>query len=152
MSLTRPFTDIREQLNRMFYDMTEDFGFPMALRSERPFREGTVRSWFPTIELRDADSEILLRAEVPGLKPEDINVEVNENYVIISGETREEKKEEKENLYHSEFRYGNFYRRVALPTSVKSEGSKADYKNGVLELRFPKKVTTPTKRITVNAK
>jgi len=151
MSLTRPLTDMREQLNRMF-EITEDFGFPVSLRNEWPLLREKARNWFPSIEIRDNDNQFVLKAEMPGLKPEDISVEVNENYVVISGESKETKKEESENLCHSEFRYGSFYRRIALPASVQSETTKAEYKNGILELRLPKKVTTQTKRIAITTK
>lgn len=153
MALTHPLSNIREQLNKVFYDWTEDFGFPTTMRGEWPFRQ-KARTWFPSIELRDRDEELLLKAEIPGMKPEEVTVEVNENTVIISGETQEEKRKEKENLYHSEFQYGSFYRRIMLPTSVKSDSAKAEYKNGMLELHLPKQVAIQTKRIPVisNAK
>ncbi len=152
MALTRPFSDIREQLNRAFYEMTEDFGFPLGLRSEWPFQESR-KAWFPTVEISETDKEIRLRANIPGMKkPEDIQVEVNQNSVVLSGEMKSEKKEESENVYHSEFRYGSFYRRMTLPTDVKSSEARAEYKNGVLELYLPKAMASQSKRIPITVK
>lgn len=153
MSLTRPVHEMTEQLNKLFYGLNEEMGFPMSLRKDWPFfRQNKQTPWFPNVELRDTDKALLLRAEIPGIKAEDLNVEVNDNSVCISGESRQEKREEKENLFHSEFQYGSFYRRIALPAGVKADEAQAEYKNGILELTMPKQVVAQTKRIPITTK
>ncbi|OUC11666.1 MAG: heat-shock protein Hsp20 [Alkalinema sp. CACIAM 70d] len=95
-------------------------------------------TWTPAIELQETETAILLKAEVPGIPVEELNVEVGENTVTISGEHREESKAEEKGMVRSELRYGKFYRMVPLPAAVKNEAVKAEFKDGMLMLTMPK--------------
>jgi HSP20 family protein len=109
----------------------------------RPFR----REWpaFPELELTmpkidviDRDAEVLVRAEVPAVKKEDIEVSVSGDVLTIKGESKHEEKEEKGDYYRSEISRGSFSRMVTLPAAVDEEKAKASLKDGVLELTLPK--------------
>ncbi len=144
MAMTRPFTDIRDQMDRLFSELTEDLGFRPMLR-----RTPGQEAWIPPVELSETENEYVIKAEMPGVKPEDIDVDVVGNNVTICGETREEKEEQGKNIYRSELRYGQFMRRVPLPGNVKSENAHAEFHHGLLELHLPKMEESKRKKIKV---
>ncbi len=131
---------MRENFFRVFYDLKEDYRTPFTLNNGLPTLDTMLHEKFPAIEMCDSDSEVLFRAEMPGMSATDINIEVTDTYVSISGGTPKEKLEKNYNLYHSEFHHGSFFRRVALPPGVKAEIAKRTFKKGILEIRFPKQV------------
>lgn len=139
-SLMRRFTDDMEQ----FFD---DFnGFAMMPRFEPAFELPTMKKfqktmWEPQIEVTRKNGDFIVKADLPGLKKADINVELTDNELVISGERTQENKKEDEGFYHSEFSYGSFYRSIPLPEGFDAETAKADFKNGVLEviIAVPKK-------------
>jgi HSP20 family protein len=109
----------------------------------RPFR----RDWLafpeiditmPKVDVIDRDEEVVVRAEVPAVKKEDIEVSISGNMVTIKGETKKEEKEEKGDYYRSEISRGSFSRMVSLPADVDESKAKASLKDGVLELTLPK--------------
>ena len=99
------------------------------------FRGG---SFGPSVDLKETEQEIILKADIPGVNQEDLDITVDENAVILKGETKQEESREEKGYHLSERRYGSFYRTISLPAEVKSEEATARYKNGVLELRIPK--------------
>ena len=102
----------------------------------------------PNVDVIDHDNEVVVRAELPGVEKDDLDVSVTEDSVTIKATTRQEKEEEKEGEYHRrEISQGSFARTVALPSAVQSDAAKASFKNGVLELTLPK--ATPAKRHSV---
>ena len=96
----------------------------------------------PSIDLRETDNEFILHADLPGVKQEDLDITVDENLIILKGETKRDEVREGKGYHITERRYGSFYRTVPLPAEVKSDQTVAKYKNGVLELRVPKARTT----------
>ncbi len=108
----------------------------------RPF-EGRI----PNVDVIDRDDEVVVRAELPGIKKDDLEVSVTDNSVTIKGETKHEEKEEKGNYYRCEISSGTFARTVALPDNVSSSDATAKFENGVLELKLPK--VEKTKRRTL---
>lgn len=136
MAIMRPLTEMREQMERLFTEM-EGFHFP-TLEEFRPFRSQMNKPWFPAVDLSEANGNYLLKVEVPGVKPEDLKVDVLEDAVIVRGETREEKTEEKKDVYRKECSYGSLYRRIPLPGIVKKDAVNAELKHGVLHLTLPK--------------
>jgi HSP20 family protein len=99
--------------------------------------DGGLGVWSPAIEVAEQDGQLKVRADLPGLKPEDVKVEVTENAVIIQGERKNEHEETKGGVYRCERAYGQFHREIPLPEGAKSDQAKAQFKNGVLEVSIP---------------
>jgi HSP20 family protein len=119
---------LQRQMNRLF----EDTLAPVSWGDFGGF--GKV----PAAELNETDKAIEIKLEVPGLHAEDLDIEVTESAVSISGERKSETKEEKEGLTRSEFYYGRFERVIPLPAQVQGTEAKAEYKDGILSLTLPK--------------
>ena len=96
--------------------------------------DGETGAWYPAIEVAEHDGQLKIHAELPGLKPEDVKVEVTDNALIIQGERKYEHEGKKGGVYRSERRYGQFYREIPLPEGAKGEQAKANFKDGVLEV------------------
>lgn len=132
MALIRwePFREIetlQRQMNRLFEDITT-----------RADGEYHGFAFVPSAELEDTPEAILLRLEVPGLEPEDLDVQVTAESVAITGERRTEVRTEEKGLTRSEFRYGKFQRVIPLPVRIQNNQVQAEYKNGILKLTLPK--------------
>jgi HSP20 family protein len=99
--------------------------------------DGRERGWTPAIDVIRDDGNLVVRVDVPGIKPEDVKVEVEQGILTVSGE-HEERKEEKDKQYmRRERRFGAFARSMALPTGVDAEAIKATTRDGVLEVTIP---------------
>eukprot|EP01118_Nematostelium_gracile_P009900 TRINITY_DN335_c0_g1_i2.p1 TRINITY_DN335_c0_g1~~TRINITY_DN335_c0_g1_i2.p1 ORF type:complete len:138 (-),score=38.86 TRINITY_DN335_c0_g1_i2:73-486(-) len=94
--------------------------------------------WMPTMDVKEGEKSITVHAELPGIKKEDISIRLDDNVLTISGERRQEKKEDNEKYHRVERSYGKFSRSVQVPRNVTEEQIKASFTNGVLELSFPK--------------
>ena len=132
-----------EEMDKMFDDLRSGFENYLAV----PGSFGATALRAPAVDLIDAGNEYKLHAEIPGIKKEDINLEVGEEELEISAETKEEKKEEdeKKGYIRRERRYSKFYRRIPLPQPVDSEKVEAELKDGVLTVRLPK-ISPPEKK------
>jgi HSP20 family protein len=132
-----PFALLR-QMTTDFERVFEGAAWPWfrwpAFRA-RPRAE--VATWIPEIDVFERDNRLVTRVDLPGLKREEVKVEVAEGYLVISGERKNEAEEKKENFYRCEREYGTFYRAVPLPEGVKYEDVKATFANGVLEVSMP---------------
>src|ERR1043165_2409392 len=93
--------------------------------------------WAPQIEVSQRNNELVVRADLPGMKKDDIAIEVTDNDITISGERRQEQETEREGFYRSERTYGSFYRTIPLPEGAISDQAKASFKDGVLEIIVP---------------
>lgn len=93
---------------------------------------------FPMVNVKQSDKDVVVTADIPGIKEEDVNIEVGDTFVDISGERKEETKHEDEGFVHQEVRYGSFARRVPLPTEVKADKADATIKDGQLRITIPK--------------
>jgi HSP20 family protein len=109
-------------------------------------------AWLPTVDVEEDEKSIHVRAEIPGIDENDLNVTLEDNVLTISGEKKEERKEENKRYVLAERRFGSFKRSIALPAEVKSDSVKASFKNGVLTIDFEKKEVSQPKRITINVK
>jgi HSP20 family protein len=109
-------------------------------------------AWVPSIDVEEDEKSIHVRAEIPGIDEKDLNVTLEDNVLTISGEKKEERKEENKRYVLSERRFGSFKRSIALPAEVKADNVKASFKNGVLTVDFEKKEVSQPKRITINVK
>ncbi len=126
----RELTTVQQQMRRM---LEEVFGGAGAGQGEE--RE---RRWLPAIDVVERDNELLFRFDLPGVPKEDINVEVEDATLVVSGERRSEQEERGDRFYRRERSFGSFTRSVPLPEGVDPEQIKADFRDGVLELRIPK--------------
>jgi HSP20 family protein len=127
--------------------------FPAALRDLwRPWRQETATANAPQIriDLSETDNAFAVKAEIPGVKKEDIDVRIDGNQVTISAEVRQDKEEKQDGrLLRSERRYGYASRSFLLGSDVDQAGADARYSNGVLELKLPKKAPSAGQRLTV---
>jgi HSP20 family protein len=132
---------------------------------DRLFEESFVRPWDDRwlltrtdgsrvlpLDMYETDEDVVVKATVPGVKPEDLNITVTEDVLTIKGETKAEEEVERENYHLRERRYGAFQRSVRLPASVKPDKAEAVFKNGVLTLTLPKADEVRPKTIKVKAK
>jgi len=94
-------------------------------------------SWYPAIEVAERDNQLQVHAELPGLNPEDVKVEITGDSLIIHGERKSQREHQIGGAYRSERRYGQFYREIALPQGVSADQAKAQFRNGVLEISVP---------------
>lgn len=136
-----PFTMMRDEFDHLltrFWPETE-FTF--------------LKNMAPTLDLVETDGMVEMTMDLPGMKPEDIHVEVRNDELIVSGERKEEKveKEEEKNFHRTERRWGRFSRSVRLPSVVKADAIEATYHDGVLTVKLPKAEPTKTSTVTVKA-
>jgi HSP20 family protein len=94
-------------------------------------------SWYPAIEVAERDNQLQVHAELPGLNPEDVKVEITDDALVIHGEKKSQREHQIGGAYRSERRYGQFYREIALPPGVSADQAKAQFRNGVLEISVP---------------
>jgi HSP20 family protein len=106
---------------------------------------------FP-IDLSETENEVVVRAAIPGVHPEDVEINVTEGVLTIRGETKSEQKEEKENFYRREIRYGMFSRSIPLPRRVNYDQADAEFQDGMLVIRLPKAEEARPKSIKIKPK
>lgn len=145
MSITRwdPFRDIvslREAMNRLF---EESFVRPWGW----PFEGGA-----PAVDMYETKDSVVVKASVPVVKPEDIDIGITGDTLTISGEVKQEEKVERENYLRQEMRYGSFSRSVALPATVQADKAEAVFEHGVLTLTLPKAEEAKPKTIKVKTR
>jgi HSP20 family protein len=109
-------------------------------------------AFMPSAELEDTPEAIHLKLEIPGLEAKDLDIQVTERSVSISGERKSETKTEEKGSVRSEFRYGKFERIIPLPVQVKTDAAQAEYKNGILTLDLPKSAEEKKKVVKVEVK
>jgi len=98
---------------------------------------GGLGSWAPAVEVSEKDNQLCVCAELPGLKPEDVKVEVTDDALIIQGERKHESSGDEGGRWHSERSYGRFHRTIPLPEGANAEQAHADFKNGELRVTVP---------------
>lgn len=127
-----------EAMERWF---EEAFRRPFSLMSPSwwpRFRQTVTDELMPSIDIFEEGDNVVLKAELPGMKKEDLDISMTDNTVSISGEKKKEEKVERKNYYREERSYGSFTRTFRLPTEVETDKAKASFKEGVLEIRIPK--------------
>ena len=136
-----PFTGgsgLESQVNRMFNELLG--------RSQ----ESNLTSWAPAVDIFENEHELIVKADLPDVKPEELDIRVENNILTIRGERKFEKKVDEKNYLRVERSYGSFARSFSLSNTVNSEAIKADYKDGVLTLTVPKREEAKPKQIKVN--
>jgi HSP20 family protein len=122
-------------------EMERTFGDPFFPTFNWPVFRGVTFpetvAWSPKIDVFEKDNRLFTRVDLPGMKKEDVKVEVTDGQLALSGERTHEKEEKKDNVYRTEREYGSFYRAIPLPEGVKLDDVKATFKDGVLEVSIP---------------
>ena len=138
-----------EDVDRMFSSMgLPSFGRPMRRRwpgtrgmmeAQQGGRGMGMGMWTPSVDVTTRGDDLVVEVELPGINPDDVEIEAEGNRLIIRGESRDERSDEdKERGYrYSERKYGSFYRTIPLPEGVSADNAQANFKNGVLEVSFP---------------
>ena len=134
-----PLHRVRDQLNRLF-DMPDLGG------------EDLLAGWAPAMDIQEKKEELIVRAEVPGMKKEDISVSLDNNQLVISGEKRCDTELNDAGGYRAECFYGRFHRSIPLPFAVNQKNIKASYKDGVLTVHLPKSEEAKPRQIQIETK
>jgi HSP20 family protein len=130
------FRRMTEEMDRAFERMFDDAGFG-RLSLSRPFgSQQSAGIWSPRVEAFQKQDKFIVRAELPGLKKDDVEVNVTEDAITIQGQRKEEHERNEEGFYHSERSYGTFFRSIPLPEGVITDSAEAAFKDGVLEIRL----------------
>jgi len=132
-------TSLQHQVNRLFSDVLERQG-----------EESSLTAWSPSVDIYETEHELVVKADLPEVDPQDLDIRVENNILTIRGERKFEKKVSEENYLRVERAYGSFARSFTLANTVNSEAIKADYQNGVLTLSIPKREEAKPKQIKVN--
>jgi HSP20 family protein len=130
---------LQEQINRIFGDVMGPTG-----------EESNLTPWAPAVDIYETEHELVVKADLPDLNPQDLDIRVENNILTIRGERKFENRVREENYLRLERAYGSFSRSFSLANSVKSDAIKADYRNGVLTLSIPKREEAKPKQIKVN--
>ena len=127
------------EMNRLFSDF---FG--------RAFQEQNLTTWAPAVDIYEGEHELVVKADLPDIKPEELDIRVENNILSIRGERKFEKKVDEKNYLRVERAYGSFARSFSLANTVNTEAIKAEYKDGVLTLSIPKREEAKPKQIKVH--
>ncbi|HEY1766325.1 MAG TPA: Hsp20/alpha crystallin family protein [Terracidiphilus sp.] len=109
----------------------------------------STAAFVPPVDIYEDEHKIVLKLEVPGLKQEDLDIQLENNTLTVRGERKFEKEEKEENFHRIERRYGSFFRSFTVPTTVNTEGVKANYDSGVLRIELEKRAEAKPKQIKV---
>jgi HSP20 family protein len=140
--LEQPFrgaTTLQEQINHLF-------GNGLARTAE----ESNLTPWAPAVDIYETENELVVKADLPDVNPQDLDIRVENNILTIRGERKFEKNVHEDNYLRIERCYGSFSRSFALANSVQLESIQADYQNGVLTLSLPKREEAKPKQIKVS--
>ncbi|HEX6307075.1 MAG TPA: Hsp20/alpha crystallin family protein [Longimicrobiales bacterium] len=118
------------------------------LMGPMPAAEGLA--WSPEVDVVETDSELVVRADLPGLTSDDVQLEVKDGMLVMKGEKKEEKEEKQAEYRVVERAYGSFERAFSLPSTVDADGIVADFRNGVLEVHLPKTAKAQGRRVPIS--
>jgi len=135
----RGVSTLQDQFNRLFNEALD-----------RSAEEGSLTPWAPAVDIFETEHELVVKADLPDIKPEELDIRVENNILTIRGERKFEKKVNENNYLRVERTYGSFSRSFSLANTVKSEAIRAEYKDGVLTLTVPKREEAKPKQIKVN--
>jgi HSP20 family protein len=139
-----PFREVVSMQNRL-NSLLQDYN-----RGTEGNSDVTAASFAPAVDVYEDEHKLVLNLEVPGVKQEDLDVQVEKNTLTVRGERKFEKDQKEQNFHRIERRYGTFYRSFSLPGTVDTENIRASYDAGVLKLELAKKAEAKPKQIKVN--
>src|SRR3954453_14329821 len=137
----RELTTLQNEMNRLFGTV---FDTPAQASNG-----GTLRRWMPAMDLVETGDHFVLRADLPGLSEENVNIEVEDRVLTISGERQAEHEASKEGYHRVERAFGSFSRSLTLPEGVDAESVSASFDRGVLEVRIPKPEQPKPRKISI---
>jgi HSP20 family protein len=137
----RELSSLQTEMNRLFN----------AAFDTSPAGNGGNRRWAPAMDLLETEAHFVLRADLPGMTESDVNIELEDNVLTVSGERKAEREEKREGFYRVERAFGSFSRSLTLPKGVDAEAVTAGFDNGVLEVRIPKPEQRKPRKITIGA-
>ncbi len=137
----RELSSIQNEMNRLFNTFFD---------TPSPSNGASVRRWIPAMDLVETTDEFVLRADLPGVSENDVNIELEDNVLTISGERRSEHEERKEGYYRVERAHGSFSRSLTLPEGVNAEAVTASFDKGVLEVRIPKPEERKPRKVAIS--
>jgi HSP20 family protein len=139
----RELNTIQSEMNRLFNTLFE---------SPHPGNGGAAhtRRWIPAMDLVEAEDHFVLRADLPGLTEQDVNIELEDSVLTISGERKAEHEERKEGYYRVERSSGSFSRTLTLPEGVDPDSVRATFENGVLEVKIPKPEQRKPRKVAIS--
>ena len=138
----RNVATLQDRINRIFNE---------AFADSKDFEdEVSMSAWRPVVDIFDTNNAIVIKAELPGIKKDDVSVDVKDNVLTIKGERSFSKEIKEENYYRKERSFGKFQRSFTLPEAIEPAGIKANFKNGVLEIEVPKAEEKKPKQISIN--
>ena len=142
-----PYRAMREMMN----DMMEDFFGDWPMMRVRPF-EWRMQAFTPYVDVVDEGSRLRVEAEVPGMNPEDLDLSLTDDSLILRGEKKSERAQEEQGVRYRERSFGSFERVIPLPTEVEKDRVEANFKNGVLNVILPKspQALERSKKIQIN--
>lgn len=138
----RELMTLQDRMNRLF-----DQSLPQSHTAEGSLFTG---SWTPTVDIYETEQAIVLKADLPEIDPNDVDIRVEDNMLFLRGERKMDKETKEENYHRVERSYGSFARSFALPHTISPEQITAEYKSGVLRITLPKKEETRPKQIKVS--
>jgi HSP20 family protein len=136
----RELTSLQNEMNRLF---TTFFDTPTSGNGE------SARRWIPAMDLVETEDHFVLKADLPGLTEGDVNLEVEDNVLTVSGERKAEHEDKREGYVRVERAYGAFRRSLTLPEGINPDGVSASFDNGVLEVRIPKPEERKPRRVAI---
>lgn len=137
-----PLSDLRQEIDRMFESFARN---PWGALGEL----SGGRDWYPSVDVAENDKEVIVRAEVPGVDPQELDISITGDRLTISGEKKECCERKDKDYYQCESRYGRFSRSIDLPSDVDTEHVQAEHSHGVLTVRLTKTAAAATKKIPV---
>jgi len=149
----KSFEERFEQLENIMDRMVRGFlptRWMRPFEREWPFWPEMAESRAPAVDLIDRESEIVVRAELPGINKDDISISVTADSITIQGQSRKEEKEEKGDYRRREISSNSFSRSISLPAEVDSDAAKAAFKDGILEVTLPKTAASKRKKVQID--
>jgi len=142
------FKNLEHKVENMFHQLWHK-SFSQNQESTTTFPIMSLQG-MPKIDLIDRDKELVVKAELPGIDKDDIDISISNNHLSIKAKTCHEEKEEKGDYIHKETTQSEFYRSITLPVNIQDENIKSTFKNGLLELIIPKAEDSHRKRIKID--